>query len=330
MRFISTRNSDREFDLREAVTNGLAPDGGLFLPHLLPDNFVRNASGNSFPAFAASVLSPFLSSSFTQAEIEQLCLDTFTFDVPLIDLKDCEWSGISILELFHGPTHSFKDFGARFLGQLLRRFIADEPAGETKTVVLVATSGDTGSAVADGLSGIPGVEVIILYPENQVSAFQERQLTLVRKGVTACRVSGNFDECQKLVKASFSEPALRDVNFTSANSINIGRLLPQMTYYAWAASLNSKANWFCVPSGNLGNLTAGLLAWKGGMRSLGFIAGHNANRYFPDYLESGTRTTRASIRTLSNAMDVGSPSNFERLQSLFPQEELRKLVSGYS
>ena len=234
-----------------------------------------------------------------------------------------------ILELFHGPTASFKDFGARFLAALLG--IAAVHTGE-KIVVLVATSGDTGGAVADGFAGTPGVEVVILYPGGQVSTLQEKQLTMARKGITACRVEGTFDDCQHLVKAAFRNALPDGLRFSTANSINVGRLLPQSVYYHWAASRLNGAPVFCVPSGNLGNLTAGVLAAQAGLRHSGFIAAHNANDRFPRFLAGnppGTTPT-ASIRTISNAMDVGVPSNLERLIKLLPPRELRGLVKGSS
>jgi len=308
-RYISTRSSDESFSLSEAISHGLAPDGGLFLPELIPSLISSDPAGESFSEFAAAILTPFLCEELTDPEISNLCGNAFSFDVPLVPLHGGAWENCYVLELFHGPTHSFKDFGARTLGRLLGNFDFD---GSQNTVVLVATSGDTGSAVADGFAGISGIEVIILYPRGQVSEIQEQQLIVKRPGVTACRVEGAFDDCQNLVKEAFFDDALSAVRLTSANSINIGRLLPQMVYYFWAARQLEETAVFCVPSGNLGNLTAGMMAWKGGMPCAGFVAAHNANQFFPDFLTTGIETDRESIRTISNAMDVGAPSNFER------------------
>jgi len=326
-RYISTRSSAESFSLSEAVSRGLAPDGGLFVPELIPELKIPDPTGKTFSEFAVSILTPFFCDELTNSEIRDLCRTVFSFDVPLVQLKSDSWDDCYVLELFHGPTHSFKDFGARTMGQLLRSLVHDP---EKNTVVLVATSGDTGSAVADGFAGIRGVEVIILYPAGQVSEMQEQQLILKRPGVTTCRVDGAFDDCQKLVKGAFIDDSLSIVALTSANSINIGRLLPQMIYYFWAARQLGETPMFCIPSGNLGNLTAGMMAWKAGMPASGFIAAHNANQFFPDFLRTGHEVARESVRTISNAMDVGAPSNYERLKSLFSNQELRNHVTGYS
>lgn len=336
-RYISTRSSDRSFTLPEAIMHGLAPDGGLFVPSFIPEFDYMGLDANSYSETSASVLKPFFGGHFSDESLRSVCEDSCSFDVPLKRISGGAWNECYLLELFHGPTLSFKDFGARMLGRLLGIFgnsgSREAIAGISKsgkTVVLVATSGDTGSAVADGLSGIDGLELIILYPGGQVSDLQERQLIVKRDGVTACRVNGSFDDCQLLVKGAFSSPSLSSVRLTSANSINIGRLLPQMIYYVWAARQLPVPPVFCVPSGNLGNLTAGLIAWKAGMPAAGFVAANNANGFFADYLRGVQSSPRKSLRTISNAMDVGDPSNFERLSHLFPAEELRDNVFGCS
>ena len=326
-RYISTRSSNETFTLSEAISLGLAPDGGLFVPDSIPDFLQALPLDQKFSKFASSLLTPFLCEELAEYEIEDLCISAFPFVVPLIQLHGGAWDDCYVLELFHGPTLSFKDFGARMMGRLLGSFNCDDTR---KTIVLVATSGDTGSAVADGFAGFKGVEVIILYPAGQVSKIQEQQLIAKRPGVTACKVEGAFDDCQKLVKAAFIDDALSPVRLTSANSINIGRLLPQMIYYVWASSQLKEPPVYCVPSGNLGNMTAGMMAKKGGMPSAGFIAAHNANRFFPDFLRTGKTVSRESVRTISNAMDVGAPSNYERLKVLFSDRELMDHITGYS
>ena len=234
------------------------------------------------------------------------------------------WDGVFVLELFHGPTLSFKDVGARTMARLLGHTLG----GETVTI-LAATSGDTGSAVADGFAGVEGVRVVLLYPKGQVSAVQERQLIVARANVQALAVEGTFDDCQRLVKAAFTETQPGGTRLSSANSINVGRLLPQMLYYAWAVRQGGFDDVvFCVPSGNLGNLTAGMLAMRAGLPVRRFLAAHNANDGFPCFLEGGEAPAGASVRTLSNAMDVGVPSNLERLRSLFSDDDLRRLVRG--
>ncbi|NNF03832.1 MAG: threonine synthase, partial [Rhodothermales bacterium] len=237
-------------------------------------------------------------------------------------------NALYVLELYHGPTLSFKDFGARTLARLLSHFVAGE---DRELTILVATSGDTGSAVADGFAGVEGIRVVLLYPENQVSAVQESQLIVTRPNVYPLRVRGRFDDCQRMVKDAFSDDALADVPLSTANSINIGRLLPQMLYYAWTqVRLDTSDLTFCVPSGNLGNLTAGMWAASTGMPCRGFIAAHNRNDFFPEFLSGSDASFRPSVQTPSNAMDVGAPSNFERLESMYTASELRERIRGSS
>ncbi|MFW5972980.1 MAG: threonine synthase, partial [Bacteroidota bacterium] len=249
------------------------------------------------------------------------------FEVPLVPLNDDRWRDVYVLELFHGPTLSFKDFGARTMARLMGHFLKQQ---DRYLTVLVATSGDTGSAVADGFAGQPNIRVVLLYPHGQVSPTQERQLIVKRPGVTALAVDGSFDDCQRLVKDAFHDPGLETVELSSANSINIGRLLPQMLYYMEALRKGQFEPAFCVPSGNLGNLTGGLLARLSGLPVRRFIAAHNANDFFPCHLSEGLNSYRASVRTLSNAMDVGVPSNFERIRALLSPEEMRGMSKGYS
>lgn len=269
--------------------------------------------------------------AWLQPAIDGLRIDTIAasalnFDIPLVTLVPASKTlgGLYVLELFHGPTLSFKDVGARSMAHLVSHF--SRASGEALTI-LVATSGDTGSAVADGFSGLPGVRVVLLYPKGQVSPLQERQLIVRRPGVTALAVEGTFDDCQRMVKEAFALQDLSNANLTSANSINIGRLMPQSVYYMHAVAQLGEADvLFVTPSGNLGNLTAGVLARRSGLPVRRFVAAHNANAFFPDYLTSGDDSFRDSIRTLSNAMDVGAPSNFERLASLYSRNELADLL----
>ena len=296
----------------DALLNGLAPDGGLYVPDHVPP--LEPLKAETFPELAAGVLRRWLGEDEALSDLVE---DALSFPVPLAPLGD----GVYVLELFHGPTRSFKDFGARTMARLMSRALAKR--GERVTI-LVATSGDTGSAVADGFAGRENVEVVLLYPKGKVSAVQERQLIVERPGVRAYAVEGAFDDCQRLVKEAFVDPALKNVSLSSANSINIGRLLPQMLYYLWAGSslLSKSPPIFCVPSGNLGNLTAGVLAAKMGLSVRRFVAAHNANDFFPAYLERlrDAYAFHPTVATLSNAMDVGAPSNFERLYALLDKE----------
>ena len=318
-RYASTRGGV-PVSFRTALLDGLAPEGGLYLPTYVPPIRSDGLSASSFADAAVSTLAPLLEG--VVSGFEAVVRDALPFDVPLVDLEG-EWAGISVLELFYGPTLSFKDVGARTMARLVGTVLEDE-----EVTILAATSGDTGSAVADGFAGIPGVRVVLLYPKGQVSAVQERQLSVERPAVQALAVEGTFDDCQRMVKSAFA--TLRKTRrLSSANSINVGRLLPQMTYYAWAAARSGLEDAvFCVPSGNLGNLTAGTLAHRAGVPAVGFIAAHNANDGFPRFLEGADAPTGDSVRTVSNAMDVGVPSNLERLRVLYPGDALRRLVTG--
>lgn len=315
MNYYSTRDPEKRLvSLREAVLSGLAPDGGLYVPDSIPELNSDWQNAPNLPELALHVLTPWLGNGLS-LQLEAITTDALDFPVPLVKLDD----KLAVLELFHGPTLSFKDVGARMMARLMNAFLAGR---QEPLTILVATSGDTGSAVADGFAGQENIRVVLLYPKGMVSEVQERQLTAPRPGVRSYAVAGDFDACQRLVKAAFVDPELRELGLSSANSINLGRLLPQSTYYFWAAlqakALGCTTPIFCVPSGNLGNLTAGILAREMGLNASRFIAAHNANDFFPGYLDAvydhgGFRNT---VPTLSNAMDVGAPSNFERLYTL--------------
>ena len=324
MHYFSTRDPQkRPVSLQEAVLSGLAPDGGLYIPEQIPRLGDDWKEAKSLSELAQHVLTPWLDGELSQDKLAEITRDALAFPVPLVKLAD----GLGVLELFHGPTLSFKDVGARTMARLMNAFLEGK---DERITILVATSGDTGSAVADGFAGQDNIDVVLLYPKGKVSEVQERQLTCPRPGVRTYAVAGDFDACQRLVKAAFIDPELRELGLSSANSINLGRLLPQSTYYFWAAlqaqELGLENPIFCVPSGNLGNLMAGVLASKMGVDTPRFIAAHNANDFFPGFLASrydhgGFRDT---VSTLSNAMDVGAPSNFERLYALLGEDALKR------
>ncbi len=329
--YYSTRNKNLRVSLQDAVIKGLAPDGGLFLPeklNRLEDDFFKNIRDYSFKEIAFKVASTFLGNELPANELDKIVTHTIQFDAPLVDVEKNVYS----LELFHGPTLAFKDFGGRFLSGLLG-FYSQRINREIN--ILVATSGDTGSAVANGFLGVKGTRVIVLYPTGKVSDIQEKQFTTLGQNVVALAVDGTFDDCQRLVKTAFADADLNEKLFlTSANSINIGRLVPQMFYYFYAfAQLEDNENVVVsVPSGNYGNITAGLIAKKMGLPIQKFIAATNANDIVPQYLSSGKFEPRPSAQTISNAMDVGNPSNFERLLDLYDHEleSVKQDVVGYS
>jgi threonine synthase len=302
------------------MLRGLAPDGGLYVPTRIPAG--DDPAGPDFADHAAALLLPWLRAEFGEGEAEATVRSALDFPVRIVEPS----GGTFVVELFHGPTLSFKDFGARTMARLVQASFRSAPSERT---IFVATSGDTGSAVADGFSGMSGVRVVLLYPAGQVSLVQERQIAATRPGVLAVRVHGSFDDCQRMVKAVFADPRFDRFAPTSANSINVGRLLPQATYHAWAASRVPDAV-LVVPSGNLGNLTAAVLARLSGAPVRALVAAHNANRAFPRYLEGGPRPAAPSVRTLSNAMDVGAPSNFERLEALLGAGGMRREIRGLS
>jgi threonine synthase len=324
--YSSTRNPQRTpVSFADALLKGLAPDGGLYLPDRIP-TLSPSAwlETSSLAEVGVKVLGEWLKEEIPAADLEPIVRDALNFPCPLVPLSD----GVYVLELFHGPTLSFKDFGARTMARLMQYFLARR--GERR-IILVATSGDTGSAVADGFAGQDNIEVVLLYPKGKVSEVQERQLIVRRRGVRSFAVEGNFDDCQRMVKEAFVDPELSHLPLSSANSINIGRLLPQALYYLWAArQLGGSVVNFCVPSGNLGNLTGGILAASMGQPVHRFLAAHNANHFFPDFLAGRVEAYQfhPTLATLSNAMDVGSPSNFERLYTLLGADKLRAWVWG--
>lgn len=317
MRLYSTKNKSHFVSLKEAVFKGLPDDKGLFMPESfprLPDQFLNNLSNLSFQQIAFEVAQALLKNSIPRAELRNIIEKSITFPAPVVPLDEQKY----ILELFHGPSLAFKDFGARFMAQLMSYFNRGE---DKELVILVATSGDTGGAVAAGFYQTPGIEVVILYPSGKVSLLQEKQLTTLGHNITALEIDGNFDDCQALVKEAFTDRDLsKKIRLSSANSINIARLIPQSFYYFEAFKQLNKTGdpiVFCVPSGNFGNLTAGLIARKMGLPVHHFIAATNINDVVPAYLMSGNYQPRPSIATISNAMDVGDPSNFARMCDLY-------------
>lgn len=330
IRYKSTRNGGPPVSLREALLRGLAPDGGLYVPTDIPPLESGYRTLESLQEVATAMLRPWLEEHVEPSELGPLIADALSFPIPLVDLgaRNPTYSGVYVLELFHGPTLSFKDVGARVMARLMGRFLREEGRSAT---VLVATSGDTGSAVADGFAGQEGIEVVLLYPKGGVSEVQERQLVVERPAVRTYAVEGTFDDCQRLVKQAFLDPELQRIGPTSANSINIGRLLPQAAYYVWAEVASGlREVVFCTPSGNLGNLTGGLIAHLAGLPVARFVAAHNANDYFPDVLRRPDAAERDSVSTRSNAMDVGRPSNYERIRALIPGKRMRELFWGTS
>ena len=332
MKFYSTNNKKIRKSLREAVIQGLAEDQGLYMPEyipVLPPSFFEKITEFDFREIALRTASLFFTDDLPSVDLEKIIQDAINFDTPLIKIHDNVYS----LELFHGPTLAFKDVGARFMARLLGFFIR----GYGREVhVLVATSGDTGSAVASGFWKVPGISVHILYPKDLVSKIQEHQFTTLNENITALEVRGTFDDCQRLVKTAFLDQELNSRQvLTSANSINIARLIPQVFYYLNGyAQLERSGHdlYIAVPSGNFGNLTAGLIAWKMGLPVKKFITATNINDIVPEYLESGQFRPRPSLPTIANAMDVGNPSNFARILDLYnnSHSEIKKCLSGYT
>jgi threonine synthase len=332
MRYHSTRGG-QEAGLVDAIMQGLAADGGLFVPDELPRLEPKEVRGNSLAEIAAEVLAPFFAGSGLEAELGAICRDAFDFPLPLKPLL-ADGAELSVLELFHGPTAAFKDVGARFLAAVMERALKRSSDARPLTI-LVATSGDTGGAVAAAFHKRRGIRVGVLYPRGQVSPRQQHQLTCWGDNIRAFEVDGVFDECQALVKAAFADDGLqRRHRLSAANSINIGRLLPQLAYHA-AASLwhwrkHAAAAGSIVPSGNLGNGMACVWARAIGMPIRELVLAVNANRTIPDYLTTGQWQPRPSVATLASAMDVGNPSNMERLRNLVPDfAELRTSIEAY-
>ncbi len=317
MKYYSTNHNTADVTLELAVTQGLAADRGLFMPERidrLPESFFREIGAMSFQELSLEVAKKFFGEDIPEYTLQKIVFNTLTFDTPLVEVDP----NIFSLELFHGPTSAFKDVGARFMARLLSHFLGKE---KKMVHVLVATSGDTGSAVANGFLGVPGIKVHVLYPKGKVSDIQEKQFTTLGQNITALEIDGTFDDCQALVKSAFMDEELKKkITITSANSINVARFLPQAFYYfnAWA-KLEDKTRdvVFSVPSGNFGNLTAGLFAKKMGLPVSKFIAANNLNDIVFNYLRTGVYEPRASVSTIANAMDVGDPSNFARILDLY-------------
>lgn len=323
MKYYSTNQQAPIATLEKAVVKGLAEDKGLYMPeHIkpLPKEFFDNIENLSFQEIAYTVADAFFGEDVPAEDLKRIVYDTLSFDVPAVKVTDSIYS----LELFHGPTLAFKDVGARFMARLLQYFLKKEGKGEVN--VLVATSGDTGSAVANGFLGVDGIHVYVLYPKGKVSPIQECQFTTLGQNITAVEVDGVFDDCQALVKSAFMDADLNaHMRLTSANSINVARFLPQSFYYFYAYAQMKKLGLadqlvVCVPSGNFGNICSALFGKKMGLPIKRFIAANNANDIFFKYLQTGKYEPKASVQTIANAMDVGDPSNFARIYDLYGKD----------
>ena len=330
MKYLSLNQKSKSTLFHDAVKKGLASDRGLYFPETipqLPQGFFEDIEKMSIPEMAYRVIKPYVGNQIMKDKLMEIVTQTLDFDFPIIEIKD----NIAALELFQGPTLAFKDVGARFMARYLGHL---NQGSKEKITVLVATSGDTGGAVANGFLGVKGVNVIILYPKGKVSEIQEKQLTTQGQNITALEVDGVFDDCQEMVKTAFLDSAFSSVNLTSANSINVARWLPQMFYYFIAyRALKSKNKRlvFSVPSGNFGNICAGIMGQQMGLPIEHFIASTNINDAVPRYLETGTYDPLPTRQTISNAMDVGNPSNFVRIQKIFNNDvlKMKKALSGY-
>jgi threonine synthase len=333
MKFYSTNNTSTRVSFKDAVFNSMPQDKGLYMPVSIPrlaDKFINNLDEYSLPEIAFHVAQNLLGDDIPADDLKAIIEDAINFYAPVVKLED----SVYVLELFHGPSLAFKDFGARFMSRVMSYFLQ---AGEKQLDVLVATSGDTGGAVALGFLGVPNTRVTILYPKGKVSDIQELQLTTNGQNIRAIEVDGTFDDCQALVKQAFTDADLNaKLRLTSANSINIARLIPQTFYYfnAYAQLLREGIDTvvFSVPSGNFGNIGAGLLAWKMGLPVHQFIAATNANDTVPQYFKTGVYQPKPSVATLSNAMDVGNPSNWLRIADMFKDdtETLKSLITSFS
>ncbi len=320
MELYSTKHSVDNVSFEKAVFKGLPDDNGLYMPTeipKLPKEFFDTIESKSFSEISFEVAKALIGDEVPSDELKAIVEETVNFDTPVVNIHD----NINVLELFHGPSFAFKDFGARFMSRIMSYFLNKS---KKDINILVATSGDTGSAVGHGFLGIEGIKVTILYPSGKVSNTQEKQLTTLGQNITALEIDGVFDDCQKLVKSAFLDKELSEkLNLSSANSINIARLIPQSFYYFWTYAQLKKQGKpivFCVPSGNFGNLCGGLIATKMGLPVERFIASTNVNNIVPHYLESGLFEPKSSIETISNAMDVGNPSNFPRMIALFDND----------
>jgi threonine synthase len=333
MKFLSTRDATLSTHFEEALFEGLAPDGGLYIPSqfpILPTDFLQTAENHSLEELALTIISAFLP-EIPSADLQIIMKNTLTFPIPLVSLAD----NLFVLEVFHGPTLAFKDVGARFMANMLGYFLQKQ---KRQLSILVATSGDTGSAIAHAFHGVPGIDVFVLYPSQKVTLLQEKQMTTLGGNIHALEVQGTFDDCQKLVKTALLDPTIKAKrNVTTANSINIARLLPQVIYHSYGLIQLKKLGIttppiLSVPSGNFGNLTAAIYAKRMGFLSQHFIAATNINAIVPEYLKSGIFTPRPSQQSYSNAMDVGNPSNFERLLALYAgdYQQMCDAITGIS
>jgi len=332
MKYFSTSNHSPKADFKEATLKGQAPDKGLYFPEKipsLPEDFLKNITSFSNEEIAYKVIHPYIGETIPENKLKHIISETINFDFPLVKIEENIYS----LELYHGPTLAFKDVGARFMSRCLEYFVKD---GNKKVTVLVATSGDTGGAVASGFFNVEGIDVVILYPSGKVSSVQELQLTTYGNNITALEINGNFDDCQSLVKKAFADTELNEQLFlTSANSINVARWLPQQFYYFFAYRQwqnKSTPPVFSVPSGNFGNICAGLLAHRSGLPVSHFIAACNANKIFPEFMKTGDYIPAKAVATISNAMDVGDPSNWKFFLELFNKEfpSLKEILTSCS
>jgi threonine synthase len=329
----STNSKDLRVPFKEGVFNSLPADKGLYMPVNIPvldTEFIADLHKYSLPEIAFRVAKAILNEAIPESDLKAIIDDAINFDAPVIEIS----KGINVLELFHGPSLAFKDFGARFMSRVMSYFLEE---GEKQLDVLVATSGDTGGAVALGFLGVPNVRVTILFPKGKVSPIQELQLTTNGQNIRAIEIDGTFDDCQALVKKAFNDPELKErFRLTSANSINISRLIPQTFYYfnayAQIQRMGYKEVVFSVPSGNFGNIGAGLLAWKMGLPVKQFLAATNSNDTVPEFLRTGVYQAKPSVQTWSNAMDVGDPSNWVRIMDMFGgnRDLLKEVVTAYS
>ena len=332
MNFYSLNKKAPSVSFKDAVVQGIAPDRGLYFPESitpLPASFFENIEDLTNHEIAFLAIRQFVGDEIPEAKLKEIIADVLDFDFPVVELEE----NVATLELFHGPTLAFKDVGARFMARCLGEFSTKE---NNEVTVLVATSGDTGGAVANGFLGVKGVKVVILYPSGKVSDIQEKQLTTIGKNISALEVDGTFDDCQRMVKTAFlDEELLKNMQLTSANSINVARWLPQLFYFLFAykqAKSKGKEIVFSIPSGNFGNICAGVMAQKLGMPCKHFIAATNVNDIVPNFMKTGKYEPKPSIATISNAMDVGDPSNFIRIRHLYNDdfETISKNISSYS
>ena len=332
MQYFSTNHQSPKVDFKQATINGQAPDRGLYFPAHIPflsKEIIENIASYSNEEIAFQVIKPFVGDTIPEVDLRKIVNETINFDIPLVKVTDAIYS----LELYHGPTLAFKDIGARFMSRCLGYFVKDL---SKKVTVLVATSGDTGGAVANGFYDVDGVDVVILYPSGRVSSVQEKQLTTLGKNIHALEVAGTFDDCQQMVKQVFTDEALNEKLFlTSANSINVARWLPQQFYYFFAYkqwSLKNNPPVIAVPSGNFGNICAGILAHVSGLPVKHFIAACNANDIVPNFMQTEKYEPKKAVATISNAMDVGNPSNFIRILEIFQHQfvSLKKVLSSCS